>query len=183
MTYTTGYQVAQGPPARPKKPSPALLILGALVLLVSVVVGLLLLTVFGTVSRSDRIENFGRFLVEDGGTEADIDIKSSGNYTIYYEYAGEIDGEEIDADENPPDDLNLTVVDDDDDPLRVRSARDPLVFESGDRAGVEVGTVDFPESGAYVLTATGGDETYGISIGRGSLDEDESNDANKLAGI
>ena len=183
MTYT-GYQVPPGPPAGAKKSSPVLPIVGALLLVASLVVGLLLLTVMGTVSRSDRINDFGRFAV-DGGTTADVDIKKTGDYTIYYEFAGDVDGDEIDADDREPDDLEITVTDDSDDDVRVRSiSGSQQEFEAGDRRGVEVATVEFADKGNYVISASGtSDQPFGISIGRGSLDEDLSNSGNKLLGL
>ncbi len=183
MTYT-GYQVPPGPTAGPKKSSPVLPILGALLLVASLVVGLLLLTAMGTVSRSDRINDFGRFAVE-GGTTADVDIKKTGDYTIYYEFAGDVDGDEIDADEREPDDLAITVTDDRDDDVRVRTiSGSQQEFEVGDRRGVEIATVEFDEKGEYVINATGtSDQPFGISIGRASLEEDLSNSGNKLLGL
>lgn len=184
MTYT-GYQVPPpAPAAGPRKSSPALPILGAVLLVASLVVGLLLLTAMGTVSRSDRINDFGRFVVE-GGTTADVDIKKTGEYTIYYEFAGEVDGDEIDADDREPDDLAVTVTDDRDDEVRVRPiSGSQNEFEAGDRRGVEVATVEFEEKGDYVITATGSsDEPFAVSIGRGSLADDLSNSGNKLLGL
>src|SRR3712207_3897369 len=104
MTYTAQYPATPGgtPPAR--KRSIALPIIGGLILAASVVIGLLLLTAFGSISKSKRIDAFGRFFV-DGGTEAEVDIKKSGLYTIYYEYVGEVeadgDSETIDAPADP----------------------------------------------------------------------------------
>jgi len=184
MTYT-GYQVPPGPAAGPKKASPALPILGALLLVASLIVGLVLLTVMGKVSRSDRINDFGRFLVEDNGTQADVDIKKTGEYTIYYEFAGDVDGDEIDANDREPDDLEVTVTDDRDDDVRVRSiSGSQQEFKAGDRRGVEIATVEFDEKGDYVIAATGtSDQPFGISIGRGSLEDDLSNSGNKLLGL
>ena len=161
-------------------------LLGALVIAASIAAALLLLTVFGTQSDASRIDDFARFVV-DGGAEARVDVNSSDTYTLYYEFEGELrDGGhvvELRASPQPPEDLTVRVLDDDENELEARVPRPAYEYDADGRRGVEVQQVDVPRAGSFTVGARGGEEVYAIAIGRGRLDEELANDDAKLAGL
>lgn len=180
--YPTYQQPPPGRPVAPKRPSLVPVVLGAMVLGASIVVGLLLLTTLATIARTDRVQDFARFAV-DGGATGEVDVKRTGLYTIYYEFQGEIDGDDVDAEPDPPADLELRVSDDRDDDVGVRELRQQFEFDAAGRRGVPVAQVELEETGDYTIEADGGDEVYGIAMGRGILDQDLTDDATKRAGL
>lgn len=186
MAYPYPTYATPPPAGRSRRGSPAPVVLGALVLLASIVVGLLLLTRFATIARADRVRDFARFYV-DGGAAGDVDVTATGLYTIYYEFEGDVDVdgdvEAVDAAADPPEDLEIEVTDDRDDEVGVRRLRQQFEYEASGRRGVPVAQVELDEPGEYVVSATGGEEPYAISIGRGIIDQDLSADGAKRAGL
>lgn len=186
MAYPYPTYATPPPAGRSRRSSPAPVVFGALVLLASIVVGLLLLTRFATIARAERVRDFARFYV-DGGAAGDVDVTTTGLYTVYYEFEGDVDVdgdlEVVDAAADPPENLAIEVTDDQGDDVGVRRLRQQFEYEALGRRGVPVAQVELDEPGEYVVSATGGEEPYAISIGRGIIDQDLSADGAKRAGL
>ncbi len=173
-------------PRRAGRSWPVLPLAGVVVLVGAVVVGLVLVTLIGTQSDAERIDRFARFLV-DGPTEADVTIATPGTYTLYYEFGGELREQggrrRVDANPQPPDDLEVTVVSADGGAVDARVLQRRYEYRVGDRRGVEIEQVEFDQPGEFVVAAEGGSAPYAIALGRGRLDEQLANDDAQLAGI
>jgi hypothetical protein len=160
------------------KPGKVWYVIGALVLAVGIIGGVVL-GVVGVVRFMNTVEDFGRFRVVDGRGEATVTFEKPGEYAIYYESKSKVCEDltagsdctktTVRADGNPPQ-LDITIS---------RGGTNLEVDESnadfdydfgGDYAGTEIATVDVDEPGEYAITVeTRREGEFVIAIGKGVL--------------
>jgi hypothetical protein len=132
----------------------------------------------GLLRFSDTIDEFGRFRSTNA---AEVTFEDSGTYTIYYESESKIDGETVNGPLDPPPGLQITVTNEDGDPVDTDRV-DPddgsideygkmeLPLAESDYEGEAVREVRIDEPGRYRFEATADtDDEFVIAIGKGSL--------------
>jgi hypothetical protein len=132
----------------------------------------------GLLRFSDTIDEFGRFRSTNA---AEVTFEDSGTYTIYYESESKIDGETVNGPLDPPPGLQITVTNEDGDPVDTDRV-DPddgsideygkmeLPVAESDYEGEAVREVRIDEPGRYRFEATADtDDEFVIAIGKGSL--------------
>ncbi len=151
--------------------------LGAL-FLVAGVAAAAILGLIGLLRFSDTIDEFGRFRSTNA---AEVTFEEDGHYTIYYESESKIDGETVNGPEDPPPGLEISVTNEDGDPVDTDPVDldDESIDEYGamelplvesDYQGEAIREVRIDEPGRYRFEATADtDDEFVIAIGKGSL--------------
>lgn len=150
-----------------RTPRRALRWLGVLALLAGVVTAGVL-AFLSTGAEGDAVKKFARAPV---GCRTTLEFERSGTFTLFVETKGTIDdlggdcegnGESYDGDE--PDDVNLTLTNDDGE-VRLRRAGD-LSYDTGDFVGVAERTVEIDDTGSYNLIVESDAEEFVVAIGQ-----------------
>jgi hypothetical protein len=152
--------------------------LGALFILAGIVAAGVL-GVVGLLRFQDTIESFGRFRSSNA---AEVTFEDEGTYTIYYESESKIDGEAISGPAQPPPGLEITVTNENGDPVATQEidrdddsldeyGTDEMPLIEADFEGEAIGEVRIDAPGRYRFEASADtDDEFVIAIGKGALD-------------
>jgi hypothetical protein len=101
-----------------------------------------------------------------GDTEVTLE---EGDYTVFYEWQGEINGESFSTSSEFPG-MEATVFDDDGTEIPVTSSTGDFEYSWGGHSGFSVGEVDIPADGDYVFSAQHFDpantQEYTLALGK-----------------
>ena len=100
------------PPLRAKvRPSAAWYWIGGVLIALGVIGFFVVLSIW-FLRASDAVDKFARVIVPPEGAQADLQFKKPGEYTLYYEYRSEVDGQRVNnSDHDPPPQLAVTITD------------------------------------------------------------------------
>jgi hypothetical protein len=155
------------PPAPPRvRPSRGWYIaFGCLIAVSLIAAGVIWLA--GRISVENQVQSFARYVAPGS---AELRFKRAGQYTIYYEYRSEIDGEQVDAAEtSPPPGIALDLTDESGQSLELRRPGREFRYDIGGFSGVSLRRVIIPRAGLYRLRAESpGSAPFALSVGRGA---------------
>jgi hypothetical protein len=155
------------PPAPPRvRPSRGWYVaFGCLIAVSLIAAGVIWLA--GRISVENQVQSFARYVAPGS---AELRFKRAGQYTIYYEYRSEIDGEQVDAAEtSPPPGIALDLTDESGQSLELRRPGREFRYDIGGFSGVSLRRVIIPRAGLYRLRADSpGSAPFALSVGRGA---------------
>ncbi len=187
MSYQQ-YPPAGGPPPTVQQPGapfaatptpgarrPALIGLGALVLVAGLVIGIVL--VMAASSNYDKgVENLARAPI---GCVTSLEFAEAGTYVVYVETRGRIDdlrgdcpNTDTDFDSSGGDlpDVDIVIVDEDGDEVDL-DRDDSKSYDAAGFIGQSVATIDIEDAGDYELTATSDEDEVAVAVGRTPKDD------------
>jgi hypothetical protein len=161
-------------PAVPTKirPSAAWYWIGGLLIAAGVIGALVILGIWAA-RASDAVDNFARMKITPGADQPGqgFNFARAGTYTLYYEYRSKVDNEKIvNADHDPPDQLNVVVADAQGNEIPVRSYDKDFAFSVNDKLGPAFARVTIPAPGLYTVTVdSNATAPFVVAIGKGVL--------------
>ncbi len=136
----------------------------------------------GRVSEDREVKGFARYLAPGA---ADLLFKRNGQYVVYYEYKGKVDGETIDASRDVPANLTLELRDPNGQGLELRRLASENRYDAAGFQGIAVRRVRIPSPGTYHLAVdASASERFSVAVGRGDTPSTSSSEqAALLVGI
>jgi hypothetical protein len=120
---------------------------------------------------SDAVDKFARVIVPPGGAEADLQFKKPGEYTLYYEYRSEVDGQRVNnPNHDPPTQLAVTITDQNGTNIPVKPYTSDFSVSVNDKLGPAFGKINIPAPGTYTMKVTSAATApFVVAIGKGVL--------------
>lgn len=126
----------------------------------------------GRINVEDQVRAFARFPAPGN---AELRFKRAGQYTVYYEFRSEIDGQDVSAPPSPPPGIALDLKDEAGQSLELRRVAQEFTYDAGAYEAVSLRRVLIPRPGLYRLSAAApGPDRFAISVGRGATPSTDS---------
>jgi hypothetical protein len=159
------------PSSRAKiRPSAAWYWIGGVLIALGVIGFFVVLSIW-FLRASDAVDKFARVIVPPEGAQADLQFKKGGEYTLYYEYRSEVDGQRVNnSDHDTPSELAVTITDPNGANIPVRPYTNDFSVSVNDKLGPAFGKMNIPAPGTYTMKITStASAPFVVAIGKGVL--------------